>query len=143
LTSPAAALTTRGGLTFDQNSTDNAVPEIITDGVGLRQVLAPQCFVDLLDTPSSPDYEIRLYWPENSGSKSGGIYVPTGSPFKVWRISILVGGNTQFKITEDPAGVNVVNTFTWSSSDNGWTFNQNGLTQERKIVQNGLPPVAP
>ena len=68
-----AALTTRGGLIYDQNSTDNALPEIITDGVGVRQVLAPQCFVDLVDTPSTPEYEIRFYWPENKGSKVGGL----------------------------------------------------------------------
>ena len=38
---------------------------------------------------SEREYEIRLYSPENAGSKNvQGIYVPQNNPFEVWRIGI-------------------------------------------------------
>lgn len=144
LTAPAGALTTPAGLTYDQDSTDNALPEIIRDAGALRQVLAAQCLADIVTTTPNTEYEIRIYWPENKGTKDvNGFYQPVGSPFKVWKVTSLVGGNTQFKITEDPTGVNIVDTFTWNAGDNAWTLNRNGLRQEKKIVQSGLPAGAP
>src|SRR6266700_228322 len=43
LTAPQASLTTPTGLTYDRDSTDNVLPEIIRDGGAVRQILAPQC----------------------------------------------------------------------------------------------------
>ena len=144
LTSPTSTLTTPAGLIFDATNSDNALPEVLRDGSGaVRQILAAQCFADVVTTTTNSEYEIRVYWPENAGPKVGGFYQPTNSPFKTWRVTSLAGGNTRFKITEDPAGANDTNTFTWSATDNGWTLNRSNLRQERKIVQEGLAAVAP
>jgi len=144
LTSPASALTTPAGLFYDATNSDNALPEVLRDGSSaLRQILAAQCLADVVTTVANSEYEIRLYWPENAGTKTNGLYQPTGSPFKTWRVTSLAGGNTQFKITEDPSGANTTNAFTWSGTDTGWTLNRGDLRQERKIVVDGLPAVAP
>jgi len=144
LTSPAASLSTPAGLIYDATNTDNALPEVLRDGTGaLRQILAAQCLADVVTTVANSEYEIRFYWPENAGAKVGGFYQPTNSPFKTWRVTSLVGGNTQFRIVEDPAGANNTNSFTWNAGDNGWTLNRGALSQERKIVQESLSPVAP
>lgn len=153
LTSPSTTLATPAGLTYDQFSTDNALPEILTvnlqndNSSPVRQVLAPQCLADIVAV-SGTEYEIRFYSPENRGSKDGsGYYVPSGTPFKVWRVISLAtdgGGNTtQFSVTEDPDGVNIVNTFTWNATDNAWILSRTNLRQEEKINVTGLPPEAP
>ena len=71
------------------------------------------------------------------------MYVPTNSAFKVWKVTSLASGNTQFSITEDPSGAHRVSTFTWNTNDSGWTLNRSGVAQERKMVQTGLPAVGP
>lgn len=142
LTSPAAALTTPAGLVFD-----NITPEVIRDvGLsGINQVKAPQAFVNVVVTVpeagANSEFEIRVYWPENSGPKSGSLYVPPTSPgpIKVWRVTRLAADFSSFRITEDPAGVNIANTFTWSAADNGWTLDRNSVVQERKMVQAVTP----
>ncbi|MGH7951537.1 MAG: hypothetical protein ACREFE_06420 [Limisphaerales bacterium] len=134
LTSPSPSLATPAGLTYDQYNTDNALPEILNEtpgdtGTPVRQVLAPQGLADIV-TISSTEYEIRFYLPEDAGTKdANGYYQPTGTPFKVWRVMGLAtdgGGNTtQFSITEDPDGANIVNTFTWNAGNNAWTLSGN------------------
>ncbi len=144
LTSPAASLSTPTGLAYDATNNDNTLPEVLRDGTGaLRQVLAAQCLADVVTTVANSEYEIRFYWPENAGSKVSGFYQPINSPFKTWRVTSLASGNTQFQIVEDPAGANTTNTFTWNADDNGWTLNHSNLSQERKIVRDNLPAVAP
>lgn len=144
LTSASADLTTPAGLTFS-----NMTPEVIRDigRPGINQIKTAQLFVNVTNTVPDPnpnaEYEIRVYWPENSGSKAGGLYQPTGSPFKVWRVTRTAADYTQFRIVEDPAGVNLSNNFTWIAGDSAWTLNRTGVSQERKMVQDNLPPVAP
>ena len=73
LTGPQASLTTPSGLTYDRDSTDNVLPEIIRDTANppaLRQIMAPQCFVNIVTFTENtqPGYYIKFYWPENAGS---------------------------------------------------------------------------
>jgi hypothetical protein len=133
LTSPSPSLATPAGLTYDQYNTDNALPEILNETLGVtttpvRQVLAPQGLADIV-TISSTEYEIRLYLPEDAGTKVSGYYAPTGTPFKVWRVASSAtdgGGNvTAFIIIEDPNGANIANTFMWNAASGTWTLNGN------------------
>jgi len=133
----SASLTTPAGLTYDQTNTDNAVPTITLDANGLRQVMAPQCLADIVTT-NTGGYDIRLYWAADAGTtNSSGIYVPTGTAFKVWRVTPFAGN--QFSIIEDPAGANRANMFTWNSTNNSWTLAKVSLSQERKETQSQTP----
>lgn len=132
----SASLTTPDGLTYDQTNTDNSVPTITKDASGLRQVMAPQCLADVVTNSSG--YDLRLYWAADAGTtNSAGLYVPTGTAFKVWRVTAFA--NNQFSIIEDPAGANRTNTFTWNSTNNSWTLAKVSLSQERKTTQSQTP----
>ncbi len=132
----SSSLTTPAGLTYDQTNTDNSVPTITKDAGGLRQVMAPQCLADVVTNSSG--YDIRLYWAADAGTtNSGGIYVPTGTAFKVWRVTGFA--NNQFSIIEDPTGANRTNTFVWNSANNSWTLAKVGISQERKTTQIQTP----
>jgi len=131
-----STLTTPAGLTYDQSNTDNTFPTITRDANGLRQVMASQCLADVVT--STGYYDIRLYWTVDAGTtNSSGIYVPTGTAFKVWRVSTFA--NNQFSIVEDPDGANRPNTFTWNSTNNSWTLGKSGISQQTKTTQSQNP----
>lgn len=51
----------------------------------LRQVKVPQALADII-TVSDFEYEIRLYTPNNVGSKVNGLYTVSGQPFVSYRV---------------------------------------------------------
>jgi len=135
LTAPAPALTTPAGLIYNLYSTDNGLPQIVTNSDGsLRQVSAPECLADVVTITGG--YDIRVYAATNAGPFTNGVYHPvSGTAIKDWRVHSLAGDYSEFAVIEDPTdavagGKGITNTFTWSINDNAWTLNRSGVSQE-------------
>ncbi len=73
----------------------------------LRQIMAPQAFVNLTDLTTNPDagYSISFYAPSQA-TLSGASYTVTGSPWRV--IKVETPGTSQLKITETEGTVSRV-----------------------------------
>ena len=66
-------------------------------------------------------YEIRIYNPADAGTKTNGLYVPTGSPRSVWTIeNPEPGQTTKVKITETAGGVSKVFLYEYNHSVENW-----------------------
>jgi RHS repeat-associated protein len=144
LSTPSESLTSRSSLLYDQQLYDFGSPvaeifrEIIRDAVGLRQLLVPQCFVDIVTDSQLPQYEIRVYLPQNAGIKdANGLYSPIGDPYKLWRVKREAADNTELTITEVSVGTSRVNRFLWTSG--AWTLNRNEAGLERVTSQTLTP----
>jgi RHS repeat-associated protein len=79
---PSLTLATPAGLAIPTN---NPNTEIIEVSGQVRQVTAPQTFVDIV-TNNDFSYEIRYYLFSQRGSMVGGLYGVSGSPFVTWKV---------------------------------------------------------
>ncbi|MBI2441628.1 MAG: RHS repeat-associated core domain-containing protein [Lentisphaerae bacterium] len=110
----------------------------VPDGVAnvLRQVVAPETFVDLVPI-SSFKYEIRFYKPTEAGAKdTNGLYVPTGVPFISYALENPAAGTNDFntlRITEMRGSATVVYEYVYSETVGvgEWALSSgNGLKSE-------------
>ena len=97
----------------------------------LRQVLAPQAFVDVavLDDFS---YEIRFFWPDQAQGPEDGLYVPApgAEPFALWRVENPDASDdtsqrlrfTQIREGGEPE----VSQYAWDEALGDWTLTQGG-----------------
>jgi len=94
---------------------DNALRQIWSAASGLAD------FVIIDDYK----YEIRIYAPENAGSKNvQGLYVPQGSPFELWTIENPNRSDTDFnnvRISQTIAGTTYVYDWAYTEASNAWT----------------------
>lgn len=81
----SSGLLTRSDLQFSQRSTAGGI-ETMTDGGGLRQVLAPEGLADVVEMIDG-SIELRFYPTAQIGAKTGGIYAVTGNPLVVQKLS--------------------------------------------------------
>jgi len=80
----------------------------------LRQIKSVAGLADIV-TIDDYGYEIRLYTPEDAGSLSGDLYVPTGSPYRVIQVENPTGDVNQHdtvRITDSHGSYS--NTSTWA-----------------------------
>jgi RHS repeat-associated protein len=129
---PSPQLATPAGL---QAFTASGV-QVITNGAGVRQVLAPQELADIV-TNNAYQYQINFYSPGNfSTNLTGGLYQPTGSAFKTVTILNVDGASdyNHLRITESDTGVQT--DYTWNQANQQWTLiTGSGLRQETRSVQ--------
>ena len=129
---PSPQLATPAGL---QAFTASGV-QVITNGAGVRQVLAPQELADIV-TNNAYQYQINFYSPGNfSTNLTGGLYQPTGSAFKTATILNVDGASdyNHLRITESDTGVQT--DYTWNQANQQWTLiTGSGLRQETRSVQ--------
>ena len=110
---------------------DADVEEIRDAGGAIRQVLTSQVLADLV-TVGSLKYEIRFYYASDTGTKSGNVYVPTGTPYKVWTFEDPdngAGSNYQLKVTESVDGNDTIHDYTWIPANQNWTLVSAGLKE--------------
>jgi len=143
---------TAGKIYLDaENATlDNATPqalkafgydssvEIRKDGQILRQVVAPETFVDI-KVINSFSYDIVFYEPEARGDKIGSFYevIPGSTPFAIWTIEDPdpeSGIHNRLKITEQRSGMAKIHEYVWDEAYSTWSLSQgNGLViKDRK-----------
>ena len=131
---PSPQLATPAGL---QAFTATGV-QVITNGAGVRQVLAPQELADIV-TNNAYQYQINFYSPGNfSTNLTGGLYPPTGSAFKT--VTILnpdgASDDNHLQITETDSSGSVETDYVWNQASQEWTLTSgNGLRQESRSVQ--------
>ena len=125
-------------------STD--VTKIYDTNQVIRQVLAPEMFVDIVPL-STRAYEMRCYSPTNQGARNpDGLYGVSGSPFVIWRIdnpviNILGGGLTggtdnYLRIREVRSSVQRTWDYTYvtNTAASGWVLlSGDGLRSESKL----------
>ncbi len=99
--------------------------------------------LELLDVVviSAHEYDIRIYGRGNIGPKdTNGFYTTTGNPRKTYKLKnpdpVQYPGNERIQIIEQPdGGSDIVNDYTWSAVDQGWTLDRaNGLCLEKNTV---------
>lgn len=119
---PDAAIYTPDGINFGFDIDLNN--EVIRSGTALRQVLTEQVLADIV-TISAYKYEIRFYYAADAGAKTGGVYVPTASPYRTWSVEDPdsgTGSNHRVRVTESPGGTPVVHDYTWIPANQNWTL---------------------
>ncbi|MBN1907301.1 MAG: RHS repeat-associated core domain-containing protein [Deltaproteobacteria bacterium] len=117
---------------------------VLYDGATLRQIVAPETFVDIV-TINAYKYEIRFLRPDELGSLSNGFYTPvTGAvPFVKWTIENPDSSSTiynRLRITEDRDGNIKSADYTWDEAQSTWSLSKgNGLqvkTKKEEIINN-------
>jgi YD repeat-containing protein len=83
-------------------------------------------------------YEIRLYAPENAGSKNTqGLYEPNGNPFELWTVENPNMSDTNFnsaRITQTVNGTAYVYDWAYTEGTNAWTVTSGaGLRKSAKF----------
>lgn len=142
-----------GDLTIDAESvsTDLAKPkslefstiagssevEALYDNGVIRQIAAPQTFVDVVAT-SDFSYEIRFYHPGDKGAKTDGFYTVNASatPMMVWRMEnpdASVAVYNCFRLTKLENGSAKVYEYAWNAAEGEWSLSRgNGLVIESR-----------
>ncbi len=102
--------------------------EIIRDAGGVRQVVAPETFVDVVRADPFT-YELRFYRPEDRSEAADGIYgvAPGAAPFVTWRVENPDRSESTYhrlRITEDRGGPVRVNEYAWDEASGTWTLSE-------------------
>ncbi|MDI1248810.1 MAG: type IV secretion protein Rhs [Lacunisphaera sp.] len=87
--------------------------EVIKSGDDLRQIKAPETFVDIV-TLTSSSYEINFYLPSQVGALSAGLYTVTGQPYVTYLVDNPGSGNS-VRFTETRGTLQKVTTYTYDS----------------------------
>ena len=106
---------------------DDPDTEVIKDNDVLRQVKAPETFVDVV-TLTSSSYELRFYTPSQVGSTSGGIYSVSGQPYVTYLVDNPGSGNS-VRFTETRGTLQKVTTYTYDDSTGTMTMSSGGGTR--------------
>jgi len=128
---PSPQLATPQSLRFAGSS---AYSEVIKTGTVLRQVKAPETFVDIV-TVSATGYEIRFYPPSVVGQKVGGIYQLIGQPhpFVTWIVEnpdATGASQTGLRVTEVRDQSSLVNEYTSTGGKNWDLVKAGGAVRE-------------
>jgi hypothetical protein len=122
--------------------TYNNDAEVLYNDYFLRQIIAPETFVDIV-TINTYKYEMRFYRPDELGNLSNGFYTPvTGAvPFVKWTIENPDASPTiynRLRITEDRGGNIKSADYAWDVSQSTWSLSKgNGLqvkTKKEEII---------
>ena len=103
----------------------------------IRQVLAPQTFVDIVANDKF-SYDIKYYRPGDIAGEEDGLYVVSSSadPFAIWRVENPDASGdvfTRLKVFELKIGGNKVYEYRYDESQNGWSLDRgNGLQVETR-----------
>ena len=100
---------------------------IYDDSNTIRQIYSVADGLADIVVINSSKYEIRLYSPENAGTQTDGLYVPTGSPYTVWTVeNPALGTTTQLKITKTANGVSEIYLYQYSYNVEDWQLTYPG-----------------
>lgn len=102
--------------------------EVIEASGALRQVVAPEAFVDVVVVDEYA-YDLRFYDPAAQGSLLDGVYeVAAGAtPYVTWTIENPDRSATVYdrlRITEDRGGSLKVNEYTWDGAAGSWSLSE-------------------
>ena len=138
---PSPILSTPAGLQFATIRPE--VDAVRIDGV-LRQVKGPQAFADIV-TINAYQYEVRLYYPSQVGTKSGATYpiLDPNNPFVRWTIANPDASPTLYntlRVTETRGVVNRVRDFVYAPATRTWTLTHPANTGvEESVVAENIP----
>ena len=111
----------------------------VYDAAGLRQVIAPETFVDIaaLDGYS---YEVRFYLPEAQGAQANdGLYAVSGDPIAVLRIENPDASDeiyNRLRVTEIRDGQSYISDYEWDEDAGAWSLSKGGgLRVEEKSCE--------
>ena len=116
--------------------------EILSDSNGLRQVVAPDAFVDIV-VNDAYSYTLTFYALADKGSKSGGYYtVDAGAtPIATWTIENPDSSDfvyNRLRMTEDKEGRITVYEYEWDDNEGRWSLSKgNGLqilTRQEEVI---------
>jgi RHS repeat-associated protein len=121
-TNITSAIYTPSALVYSPPARSTEV-DVVRDGSGnLRQVKAPQTLADIV-TVSSTEYDIKFYKPSSVGSKVGGVYTLSGSPFATWKIKNPNSPSTNsLEISKIQGSLTETSQFTYDSTTSTWTL---------------------
>ncbi len=138
---PSKDLSTPYGLGFTTLA-DNVTP-VYGEGGAIRQVIAPQAFVDIV-ADGDYAYDIRFYEPKYKGAmKADGLYevVPKDAPaIRVWRVVNPDGATNDIRLdlSETAGGSGRSMSYLYDVSAGEWRLTSGGgLTVEYKKVEPG------
>ena len=118
----SSGIYTPSALVYSPPAKTNEVEVIRTANV-LRQIKAPQTFVDVV-TINSSEYDIRYYRPADVGPKVNGVYTLTGQPYLTWKIkNPEPATTTKLLISKIEGSVTTEQSeYTWDPSIDSWTL---------------------
>ncbi|MCP4640124.1 MAG: hypothetical protein GY851_06815, partial [bacterium] len=109
---------------------------------GIRQVIAPETFADIVELDEFA-YEVRFYLRENMSQDVDGDYVASGEPFVTWRVENPDADEEIFNrltVTEIRGGESYPNEYVWDEAESAWTLNRGGgLRIDEKTDTDGGP----
>ncbi len=106
--------------------------EAIYDAYGnVRQIWSQASgLADVVVADNGVSYEIRIYSSLDAGTKTDGLYVPTGTAHTVWKIeNPNPGQNNKVKVTQTINGQSKIWLFTYSYAVEAWTLEYPGDTK--------------
>ena len=129
-------LATPQALVFSSLSSD---VEALYDRGGVRQIIAPQTFVDI-QTYASSAYEVRFFEPAAQGTKDGRFHrVVSGSePFATWRVQYLdneTDSLRSLRLTETRNGSSSVREYTFDNETNTMELSQGDGLQIKSLSE--------
>ena len=130
-TRKALSLTSAYGRTFTLDSPGVGLEPIYDSNGAIRQVYSAADGLADIVVINAYKYEIRLYSPADAGTKTDGLYVPTGTAHTVWTIENPLASDTDNKnlrATKSFGGTSYVNDFVYSDSSGEWALTKAGGT---------------
>ena len=127
---PDSSIYTTAGIEYGVDI-DAGVEEISDESGAIRQVLTSQILADVV-TLAARKYKICFYYAADAGSKSGNVYVPTGSPYKVWTFEDPdngTGNDYRLKVTESSGSSDTTYHYTWIPANQDWKLVSGGLKE--------------
>lgn len=139
----SAASFTPGALLYAPPISNAAELEVVRSSQGwLRQIKAPQCFVDIVPL-SSWSFEIRYYLASQAGSKgANGLYPDPAasgqSPFVSWRIESPDQTLTRLNVTERRGQSVHVAAFRYDAGMRTWTLGCGTASETGRIFKRAI-----
>jgi len=116
-----------------QYNSFNSDSEVLRDGDTLRQIVAPEGFVNIV-VEDAYSYHIDFYAPEDRGPKNGDFYEPAAGaqPFVTWTIENPDASPTVYnrlRLTKERGGEQTVYDYQWDDSAQTWSLGKGGGLQ--------------
>jgi len=128
-----------------QYNSFNSDSVVLRDGDTLRQIVAPEGFVDIV-TADAYSFHIDFYAPEDRGPKNGDFYEPASGaqPFVTWTIENPDASPTVYnrlRLTKERGGEQTVYDYRWDDSAQTWSLSKGGglqiISKREQIISGG------
>jgi len=102
-----------------------------------RQIKSATGLLDIV-TVGPQAFEVRFYTPENAGAKSGGLYQPTGEPYRVISFTNPTGDPDRFdrvRIVDSHGAYSDVSNWEYVQAAQDWALTrEDGILTERIVI---------